>query len=158
MWDFGDGDTSSVQHPSHVYTTEGLYSVQLVSINSFGSDTVAKPDYIEVLQIPEELSVSPVFLDFDSVSTEKYIDINNIGGGLLTWTLTEEISWLTTDIQSGETTSETDQIIITVDRTDLSPGDYTGIITISSNGGTQEININMNLKADEEPKPPGWGN
>ncbi|MEP6467523.1 MAG: PKD domain-containing protein [Parafilimonas sp.] len=29
LWDFGDGGTSSMQNPSHIYTTEGIYDVGL---------------------------------------------------------------------------------------------------------------------------------
>jgi len=158
-WDFGDGNTSTVQNPTHSYIAEGLYTVKLVASNSFGPGTIVKTDYIEVLPIPDPvLSVSPIFLDFDTISTQKYISINNIGGNVLTWSFAENLSWLTVDLASGETTTETDQVGIVVDRTNLSAGDYSGIITITSNGGTQEVNIIMNVRAKEEPKPPGWTN
>ncbi len=32
-WDFGDGNTSDLQSPSHVFTDSGFYNIQLVSIN-----------------------------------------------------------------------------------------------------------------------------
>ncbi len=48
-WDFGDGNTSDVQNPSHIYLTEGFYAVTLIAINSFGSDTIIKDDYITVI-------------------------------------------------------------------------------------------------------------
>ncbi|CAN5751619.1 hypothetical protein BH10BAC2_BH10BAC2_07060 [soil metagenome] len=35
-WDFGDGSTSTLQNPLHVYTTDGIYSVKLVVQNSKG--------------------------------------------------------------------------------------------------------------------------
>ena len=158
-WDFGDGNTSAVQNPTHSYIAEGLYTVKLIASNSFGPGTIVKADYIEVLPIPDPvLSVFPIFLDFDTISTQKYISINNIGGNILTWSFAENLSWLTVDLASGETTTETDQVGIVVDRTNLSTGDYSGIITITSNGGTQEVNIIMNVRAKEEPKPPGWTN
>jgi gliding motility-associated-like protein len=40
LWYFGDGDSSSVQNPDHVYDTTGTYDVQLIATNSSGcSDT-----------------------------------------------------------------------------------------------------------------------
>ncbi|MDD3137163.1 MAG: PKD domain-containing protein, partial [Methanoregula sp.] len=45
-WDFGDGNTSTVQNPVHTYTAEGTYTVSLTTTNGFGSDTETKPDYI----------------------------------------------------------------------------------------------------------------
>ena len=37
LWDFGDGNTSTQQNPTHTYTTTGTYDVQLISYNNFGS-------------------------------------------------------------------------------------------------------------------------
>jgi len=56
-WDFGDGTTSTVQNPSHVYTTFGTattnkYTVTLTAINVNGDDTETKVDYITVTQTP----------------------------------------------------------------------------------------------------------
>ena len=38
-WDFGDGDTSSFQNPSHTYSTEGIYTISLIVTNNYSSDT-----------------------------------------------------------------------------------------------------------------------
>ena len=47
-WDFGDGEASSDQNPSHTYQTEGIYSVSLTATNADGSDTMMMTDYISV--------------------------------------------------------------------------------------------------------------
>jgi PKD repeat protein len=41
-WDFGDGSTSSLQNPSHIYQREGSYDVSLTATNQYGSDTSFK--------------------------------------------------------------------------------------------------------------------
>ena len=38
-WDFGDGDESNATNPSHTYTADGSYTVQLIAINECGNDT-----------------------------------------------------------------------------------------------------------------------
>ena len=38
-WDFGDGGTSSEQHPSHTYSAEGVYSVSLTTTGRGHTDT-----------------------------------------------------------------------------------------------------------------------
>jgi len=47
-WDFGDGNTSSEQNPSHTYSSEGTYTVELIVSNDYGADTLTKTDYITV--------------------------------------------------------------------------------------------------------------
>ncbi|MCH8904140.1 MAG: SBBP repeat-containing protein [Bacteroidetes bacterium] len=39
IWYFGDGDTSHLQNPTHVYMSPGSYQVCLVTINSCGKDS-----------------------------------------------------------------------------------------------------------------------
>ncbi|PVG82930.1 hypothetical protein DDE18_11340 [Nocardioides gansuensis] len=38
-WDFGDGGTSTLQHPTHVFTKGGTYAVKLTASNVSGSST-----------------------------------------------------------------------------------------------------------------------
>ena len=48
LWDFGDGNTSVSQNPSHTYSTGGTYTVSLTVTNSYGSDTETKTGYLTV--------------------------------------------------------------------------------------------------------------
>jgi serine protease len=45
-WTFGDGGTSTLQNPSHIYTTAGTYTVALTATNAYGSNTLTKTGYI----------------------------------------------------------------------------------------------------------------
>jgi PKD repeat protein len=47
-WDFGDGDTSTSQHPEHVYNNAGLFTVKLTARNESESNMETKVDYIQV--------------------------------------------------------------------------------------------------------------
>jgi PKD repeat protein len=49
-WDFGDGETSTIQNPTHSYKTVGNYTVTLKVTDDRGNiDTQARTDYIEVI-------------------------------------------------------------------------------------------------------------
>gem|GEM_PF-3241011 len=48
MWDFGDGNTSTQQNPTHTYSTLGTYTVELIATNAIGSGTITKVDYITI--------------------------------------------------------------------------------------------------------------
>jgi hypothetical protein len=48
LWDFGDGKTSDLEKPKHVYRTNGIYTVALKVSNPAGSDTTTKTEYITI--------------------------------------------------------------------------------------------------------------
>src|SRR5690606_11291386 len=41
-WDFGDGNTSSVDSPNHIYATSGTYTITLIVTNECGADTTTQ--------------------------------------------------------------------------------------------------------------------
>lgn len=81
-WDFGDGNTSSVQNPSYVYPEAGTYTVVLTVTNCNGSDT-SVPLEITV-QEPPALTVDPdsfsVELDAGTATTAT-LNLCNVGQG-----------------------------------------------------------------------------
>lgn len=48
LWDFGDGTSSRVQNPFHIYADPGTYTVSLTASNLFGPGTETKTGYITV--------------------------------------------------------------------------------------------------------------
>jgi gliding motility-associated-like protein len=56
MWDFGDGDSSTLVNPSHEYNTTGIFDVVLIAYNNAGcSDTATLPVstiIVPVLDVP----------------------------------------------------------------------------------------------------------
>lgn len=51
LWNFGDGEFSTLRDPVHVYGSVGVYKITLTASNNEGSDTEVKPDYISVVDI-----------------------------------------------------------------------------------------------------------
>jgi len=47
LWDFGDGNSSTEQNPTHVYAAEGIYTVGLTVTNNVGESSQVFEDYIE---------------------------------------------------------------------------------------------------------------
>ncbi|MDF1675817.1 MAG: PKD domain-containing protein [Vicingaceae bacterium] len=48
LWNFGDGNTSTQQNPTHTYVSGGTYTVTLIACNAFGCDTLTMNNLITV--------------------------------------------------------------------------------------------------------------
>jgi hypothetical protein len=53
LWHFGDGITSKVKNPIHIYQNPGVYSVSLFYSNGFCDSTLVKNHYIQVVDAPK---------------------------------------------------------------------------------------------------------
>lgn len=50
VWDFGDGNSSTVRHPVHEYQAEGTYTVKLFITDMYGcKDSITKTNYVNVV-------------------------------------------------------------------------------------------------------------
>jgi Zn-dependent metalloprotease len=79
LWNFGDGNTSTVQNPNYTYTQPGLYTVQLTATNNIGSDTEIKTSFVYI-NMPDV----PV-AQGDSICTNNAANLSANGVGVLKW-------------------------------------------------------------------------
>lgn len=93
-----------------------------------------------------KLSVNKINLDFSDSETELPIEIRNDGKSTLKWEISTGTKWIKINPTSGTSTKDIASVLISVDRTGLSKGDYNGSINITSNGGTATIKVNMSIK------------
>ena len=119
----------------------GSYSGNL-AINSNGGN-INVPVMIEVTSAL--LNVSKTLLDFGENEATMSFIISNSGGGVLNWSLSSNRSWISANPPSGSITTNTPQIEVTVDRTGLASGSYSGSVLITSNGGSREVVVNMSI-------------
>lgn len=57
-WDFGDGGTSTQPNPTHVFTSEGAFNVQLTVTNPIGSSTETQTVVIDLPDAPQVSDLS----------------------------------------------------------------------------------------------------
>ncbi|MBN1536921.1 MAG: S8 family serine peptidase [Anaerolineales bacterium] len=76
LWDFGDGITSTLQNPYHVFSDVGFYTVTLDISGPGGSDQEEKPDYITAAYAPvagfsasPTMGIAPMTVTFTDTST-----------------------------------------------------------------------------------------
>ena len=79
LWDFGDGATSTLQHPAHTYTEDGVYTVSLQVTAASWTDTAEQADAIVVADLVAptanfgvsiQQGYAPLSVQFTDVSTE----------------------------------------------------------------------------------------
>ena len=84
-WDFGDGNVSTSQNPTHVYTSSGNYIVTLIVANCFAADTSSYNIYIQAAPIinatPNPITANSSCGDSITVA----LNIYNTGSGDLTY-------------------------------------------------------------------------
>ena len=85
-WDFGDGTThSTLQHPTHVYATNGTYTVKLKVTNANGNNTFTRTNYIVVHKKPVA-DFSGLPLSGCQPLAVAFSDITTLGdGSVATW-------------------------------------------------------------------------
>lgn len=81
FWDFGDGNTSTVRNPSHLYSQAGSYTVTLTCVLASGcSTTTVKPDFIEVIAPVSDFMTPTV-----SVCAPSLVSFVNQSSGAVSW-------------------------------------------------------------------------
>ena len=89
------------------------------------------------------LSIFPTNIDFGAIENIKTIYISNTGGATLNWNTSLNQSWMNVTPLNGNTTTESDQLSISINRDNIVDGKYNGSILINSNGGSGAVNIVM---------------
>ncbi|MDD3686248.1 MAG: PKD domain-containing protein [Bacteroidales bacterium] len=140
LWDFGDGNTSTQQNPSHQYTTPGNYTVSLTVSNEFGEDTETKNNYITV----DEPGEAPI-ADFSANPLNGYAPLNVIFTDLSTNDPTE---WLWNFGDGNTSTQQNPSHQYTTS------GNYTVSLTVSNEFGEDTETKNNYITVDEPGEAP----
>lgn len=122
-WDFGDGDTSTLQDPSHTFIENGSYSVELTAIRT-------SPAYSD--SVTKTVNVKPIAA-FVATPVNGSVPLQVTFTDQSVTTIT---SWLW---EFGDGTSSTDQ---NPTKTYYSIGTYTVSLTVSGPGGSDKLTKN----------------
>ena len=125
-WTFGDGGTSTIQHPSHQYVltdpnVSQTFTVVLTATNSIGSDTRTKAAYITV-------SPAPPTVDFTASNTAPNRNQSITFTGTSTGTPTA-VSWSFGD-------GQTSTAGLVVNHAYANAGTYTVSLTVTTSTGS----------------------
>ncbi len=96
---------------------------------------------IQLLMIHAQLELSVTQLDFGEDNNNLPLEISNSGEGVLTWSIVEDLEWLSASPGSGDITTGKTSVTITVDRSKLPEGVSSGTVVFNSNGGSKTLTI-----------------
>ena len=114
--------------------------------SSGGSVSVILQATVPTMPIP---SVSPATLDFGSVETRLTVELRNIGGATLDWTLEVSDAWVRPTTMSGSVlVGDARRIFIEVSREGLAAGAYQGSMTFRSEGGDVAVDVFLRVSAE----------
>jgi len=128
-WDFGDGDGSNEQNPSHVYTAPGYYTVELLVTDGCGRDSTTKTEYVYVI---DTCSIDFSFEPGDGCA-ELLVGFSGASSGpceISSWT------WDFGDPASGNDNVATGQLAQHLYK---NPGTYTVSLTVEDISGTKVV-------------------
>lgn len=119
-WHFGDGDTSTLENPVHVYTSAGIFNVSIVAVNEFGcTDTFTLPAPVAVQATPDARFTPSVSSGCTPLNVQFTNTSINLTGETYLW-----------DFGNGQTSASANPAIIY-----SNPGTYTiKLIVLNSNG------------------------
>jgi len=133
LWDFGDGQTSTQQNPSHTYTNVGHFDVKLTTTTAAGcSSTTTIPQYINVV-IPS-VNLDNSTLNGCINSSISPAALPNTVDGVSSW------AWTVNGATPSSSTSPNPSFSFPAQ------GSYSGSVTITTNlGCTATTNFTMQI-------------
>jgi len=138
-WDFGDGGTSTLQNPVHVYTTAGAYTVSLTVTGTGGSDTKTQTGYITV-STPPVAGFTATPLSGAAPLSAAFTDTST--GSVTTW------SW---DFGDGGTSTLRNPV-----HTYTTAGAYTVGLTVTGPGGSDTKTLTGYVTVSPAPPVAGF--
>jgi hypothetical protein len=144
-----DGETDMI---TVTIDTTGLpigYYPCPIEVNSDQGNGLFWANFSLVMYPEPHLSCTPDVVDFGFVpngaDATMSLAIQNLGTGIVNYTLSEDCSWLLVDPLNGSSNGNINLVEVTAITLGLSPRLYETTITITSNGGNFSIPVKMNL-------------
>jgi PKD repeat protein len=138
-WDFGDGNSSTNDNPSNIYTNAGTYTVSLTAIGGGITNTLTRTNYIVVTNAPQ-LVVSPNSLDFGLMPTgaiaQASLLVSNSGAGTLSGAATISPSAFAIVSGTPYNVPPAGSTNLTISFAPVAEGLFSNVVVLASNGGT----------------------
>ena len=145
VWDFGDGNTSTEDSPTHTYTTSGTFDVSLSVVGDAGSDSKTLSGYVSVSDVQTPAIVlDPKYIETTSGSSVP-INVKVLG---------------VSGMAAAQVTLFYDNSVMTYDSVtagDFLQGDTAPLLVVTSNPGVNRLIIYTSSLSNDLPSNDGDG-
>jgi PKD repeat protein len=149
VWDFGDGENSTEQNPSHIYASAGSYTVKLTVATTAGKDEELKEDYITVIEPSPDLFISALTPEAEicaNISCTIGATIGNIGtGDAGTFNATLSVNGTEVDSKTASGLVKGGNVSVDFSWTPKAVGNYSLMVTADSENSVTESNETNNV-------------
>ena len=144
-WDFGDGNTSTEDSPTHTYTTSGAFDVSLSVVGDAGSDSITLSGYVNVADVQTPAIVlDPKYIETTSGSSVP-VNVKVLG---------------VSGMAAAQVTLFYDTNVMTYDSVtagDFLQGDTDPLLVVTSNPGINRLIIYTSSLSSDLPSNDGDG-
>jgi len=146
--DGSEGDSGS---SSASISGEGQYvAFGSSAANLVTGDTNGRWDVFVVSWENPALGYAPTSIDFglqyQYSSSSQILQVLNSGTGALSYILTEDSTWCSVSPDAGDSSGETDDLSVTIDTSGLSPGSYSCVVLVASDGGLGIVPVYLSVQ------------
>ena len=147
-----DGDIEVIiasERHMYIWDLDAVYNPNNIEWGSFQNGIANNGLYITNQPTPS-LNISPSSHNFGVLekgeTAETTFEIWNAGGGILDYTLSDNVSWLTVSPTSGFSIGEHNTITVEIDTNELSAGSHEADIYIVSNVGNELFKVDVTVQ------------
>lgn len=138
----GNGVVTVMVDPSNLSPGDHFGLVTVVSNGGWATVRVAARAAENGNPLHPVLRLTPLAVDIPNHLNSGTFSVVNDGTGVLSWSASEGVPWLTVSPGSGLNNTV---VSVTVNRAGLAPGGYSAPIAVASNAGTDTVTVNMKV-------------
>ena len=135
------GSTKKKSFPIVTIKRSGLKTGKYIGEIFIKSNVGVESIDVNLIVSKPSLYVDTKYISFDSSKTDQIFSIKNYGGGTLTWSMESAVPWIKVIPSEGVVQSAT-TVKLLLDRSRLKIGDNEVILTLNTNVGEKNIDVN----------------
>ncbi len=132
--------------------SSGTYNAT-ITVSAPGATNTPRSVGVSLIIASPAISFSPSSFSFNALEDglnppDQTLSIWNSGGGTLSWSASDNATWLKLSPNSGSSTGEVDSVTLSVNISDMSSGTYNATITVSAPGATdtpQSVGVSLRI-------------